>query len=380
MVDHPTFCGVQIRFLVLGVLVFQNAVAVLLMKSVRATPGETEYVTQTMVIMQEVLKGMICIPIIFYTEGSLAPAYANMEELFKTAVPAVLYLLQNNLQYISVGYLDAPTYAVVYQSKLIWVAVFSVIIMGKELKRHQWYAVLVLIAGICSAQLSQEIPVQTESTETSDIGNHQLIGIGVLLFAACCSSLAAVSFEKLLKGVKVSLWVRNLQLAGFSLLTAVVPLFMSADGGRVMEHGFFHGYTLLTWTCIVMNGCGGLLIGAVISYADAMLKDIAIGASIVVSSIASIIIFDFVVNSSFLLGVILVSYAVPMYAGRVPHSCTRADSGPDSGPKFTAVPQTEPETTKGPDAAAVPQVETEMAKTSAVPSPETVGLRLHGEV
>lgn len=66
-----------------------------------------------------------------------------------------------------------------------------------------------------------------------------------------------------------------------------------------------------------MNAFGGLLVGAVISYCDAILKDVAIGASIVVSAIGSIYLFDFKPHATFAMGVVFVSYAVPMYAGRV---------------------------------------------------------------
>jgi len=66
-----------------------------------------------------------------------------------------------------------------------------------------------------------------------------------------------------------------------------------------------------------MNAFGGLLVGSVIKYADAILKDIAIGASILVSSTASIYLFNFSPSWPFAAAVLCVSYAVPLYAGRV---------------------------------------------------------------
>jgi UDP-galactose transporter len=190
--------------------------------------------------------------------------------------------------------------------------VCSVLFLGKTLERYQWFALTLLMLGVCSVQLSQA------STGGVHVVSPALkaMGMVILLLAALCSSLAAVSFEKLLKGVKVDLWTRNLQLAVFSIMCSFVPLIVTQDGEQILRSGFFHGYTWLTWSCIAMNAFGGLLVGAVISYCDAILKDIAIGASIVVSAMGSMYFFDFQPQGGFTLGVALVSYAVPLYAGR----------------------------------------------------------------
>jgi UDP-sugar transporter A1/2/3 len=168
------------------------------------------------------------------------------------------------------------------------------------------------MVGVALAQVAQVSGKEAGAASRSG----KLFGMAILLAAALCSSLAAVSFEKLLKGVKVSLWTRNLQLAGFSILLGGLSLVSSTDGARVLEGGFFQRYTALTWLCICMNAFGGLLVGAVINYADAILKDVAIGASIVVAALGSSALYDFRPSSAFIFSVALVSYAVPMYAGR----------------------------------------------------------------
>lgn len=311
----PTLFNLPIKYYVLGLLVVQNGGAVLLMRAVRALPGEKEFVTQTAVIMQETLKACTCIAVLLYKHKTLRPAFENRTEWLKTSVPALLYLVQNNLQYVAVGFLDAATYAVTYQTKVFWVAVCSVLLLRRTVFPHQWLALAILMSGVCAVQLNEQRGGSPAG------GSHHsfdgwLLGVVVLLSAALCSSLAAVSFEKLLKGAKADMWTRNLQLAGFSLLCAGVPLLLSRDGAVVRQKGFFHGYTPLTWACIFMNGWGGLLVGAVIKYANAILKDIAIGASICVSACGSIFFFDSRVTWNLVLGVLLVSWAVPLYAGR----------------------------------------------------------------
>ena len=92
------FYGVPVKFVVLVMLTVQNAGAVLLMRYTRSIPGQSDFSTQTAVIMQEALKGIMCMAILMSTEGTLASAWAVPSEALKTSVPAFLYLGQNNLQ------------------------------------------------------------------------------------------------------------------------------------------------------------------------------------------------------------------------------------------------------------------------------------------
>ncbi len=151
--------------------------------------GETEFNTQTAVIMQETLKGLACGIVLLCTEGTLKSAWAIPAEALKTAVPALLYLGQNNLQYIAVGLLDAATYTVTYQTKTVWSGIyylkltghdsgwleitsgiFSVLLMGKVLQLKSWAGLLMLSMGVGVVQLSNvsKAKQSASSTEASD--------------------------------------------------------------------------------------------------------------------------------------------------------------------------------------------------------------------
>ena len=60
-----------------------------------------------------------------------------------------------------------------------------------------------------------------------------------------------------------------------------------------------------------------MLVGAVIKYADAVTKDVAIGASIVISSVTSIHLFEFEMSFLFAIGVSIVALAVLVYGEHV---------------------------------------------------------------
>ena len=307
-----------------ALLVVQNAGAVLLMRYTRSIPGETEFNTQTAVIMQEVLKGLTCVVILLATEGTVASAWAKPVEALKTAVPALLYLLQNNLQYVAVGYLDAASYTVSYQTKTIWSGILSMVLLNRTLGPNKWLGIVTLSIGVATVQVAgmareeEEGGGALEPEELPGGLGGRMFGLAVVLFAAAVSSCAGVYFEKILKGVKVSLWTRNLQLAGYSVVVGLVKLMLSDDGAVMRVNGnFFMGYTPMTWLCVATNAFGGLLVGTVIKYADAVLKDVALGASIAVSSLVSTLLFpDFALTPLFCSGVALVIYAVFLYGGR----------------------------------------------------------------
>ena len=131
----------------------------------------------------------------------------------KVSVPAVLYVVQNNLLFLALSKLDAATYQVTYQLKILTTAFFSVSLLGKQLDRYKWVALILLTGGVALVQLPKDSGTSATASErdTSD----QFLGLCAVLAACVSSGFAGVYFEKILKGTPVTLWMRNLQLGMF---------------------------------------------------------------------------------------------------------------------------------------------------------------------
>jgi hypothetical protein len=99
---------------------------------VMAPPGDHRYFASTAVLMNEIIKLAISLTFsLFEASRSLAPqtpATVLFQQIYnsvfsgdswKLAIPAVLYTLENTLQYVALGNLDPVHFQVLYQLK-VW--------------------------------------------------------------------------------------------------------------------------------------------------------------------------------------------------------------------------------------------------------------------
>uniref|UniRef100_A0A8C1V5Y0 Solute carrier family 35 member A3b n=1 Tax=Cyprinus carpio TaxID=7962 RepID=A0A8C1V5Y0_CYPCA len=241
------------KYVSLGVLVLQTTSLVLTMRYSRTLQSEgPRYLASSAVVCAEVLKIVACMLLVFRDHSFSVRALNQVlrEEIInkplltlKLAIPSGIYTLQNNLLYVALSNLDAATY--------------------------QW-------------------PTEVTSvTNQEDLtAGSQLMGLLAVLVACFSSGFAGVYFEKILKESKQSVWVRNIQLGLFGLIFGLGGVFVY-DGERVRENGLFQGYNGLTWTVVALQALGGLVIAAVITYADNILKGFATSISIILSTLIS---------------------------------------------------------------------------------------------
>lgn len=234
-------------------------------------------------------------------------------ELGKLAVPALLYTLQNNMLYTALANLDAATYSVCYQTKIITTGVFSVFLLGKKLTCSKWGALVLLTVGVALAELSNLSTKPKKDESLSDHVQSPVLGFTFVMAAACTSGFAGVYFEMILKGSTTSLWIRNIQMGVPSIILSLLSV-LAKDWSDVREKGFFYGYNAVVVGVVLLQAIGGLVVAVVVKYADNIRKSFATAVSIVVSCILSMALFNFQPNWAFVLGVICVCGSVFWYS------------------------------------------------------------------
>lgn len=310
--------GIPMKWVSLLMLVVQTVGVVFAMRLSRttATTG-ARYLNTTAVFFSEVMKMLCSFLFLAHEKGSVGAAgvYAAEQmakspaELAKVTVPGLLYTVQNNLLFISLSNLSGAVYQVTYQLKILTTAVLSVVILGKSLGTTKWSALFMLTAGVALIQMPRGPPPEDADAAEADLTTttsqhpegNALVGLVAVLSACVTSGLAGVYLEKILKQTDASIWLRNIQLA------------------KIREGGFLQGYNRLVWGVILLQAVGGLVVAAVLKYADNLLKCFGNALSICISCLLSAVLLrEFVPDKLFVLGTLLVLMATYVYSIGVP--------------------------------------------------------------
>lgn len=179
--------------------------------------------------------------------------------------------------------------------------------LRKKLFSTQWGSLFILVCGVALVQLSQG-----GETRVLTVAQNRTLGFSAALGACVLSGFAGIYFEKMLKTSDLSVWMRNIQLSLLSLPLSFVGAYMN-DGSDISKKGFYFGYDAFVYFLILLQAGGGLIVAVVVKYADNILKGFATSLAIVVSCLASMILFSFQLTLQFTMGTILVIASVFLY-------------------------------------------------------------------
>ncbi|CAB3405733.1 unnamed protein product [Caenorhabditis bovis] len=294
-------------------LTLQNSIHTLLIRYSRAREVEAMFVSTVAVWLTEVIKCVICLFLVAQEETPRRFLYSLRTQIIeqpydtlKVCIPAMIYIIQNNLFYVAASHLDAATFMITSQLKIFTAAIFTVIILRRSLNKTQWVALGVLFIGVSLVQLQS-----TSSSKAS--GESPIIGLIAVVVACCLSGFAGIYFEKILKGsAPVSLWMRNVQMSVFSIPSSFLAIYMQ-DSKVVNEHGLLYGFDSIVWLTVLWYGIGGLSVAVCIKYADNIAKNFATSVAIVLSTVGSMFLFEFVPSLTFLFGASLVIFSIFLF-------------------------------------------------------------------
>ncbi|XP_059146428.1 UDP-N-acetylglucosamine transporter-like isoform X2 [Physella acuta] len=305
-------------------MVIQSSLLALTMRYSRTEQIDgVRYVTSTAVLMSEGIKVIICLLIMAFTARktllSQLSSIMNTRDVIKSCVPAILYTIQNNLQFVAMSYLDAATFQVTYQLKILTTAVFSVCFLRRQLDVIHWSALILLTAGVAIVQFPRSIDCPNSDGQCeSGRGEvkNVLVGGASVLVMCVSSGFAGVYTEKILKSTSGAegMWAKNVQLAFISTVFSFFYVYIN-DGKAVMLSGFFQGYDSITWIVIVQQAVLGLVISLVMKFADNILKGFASSIAILITTVvSSLLLHDLQLTCSFLIGATVVMGSALLYS------------------------------------------------------------------
>ncbi|PPQ87596.1 hypothetical protein CVT26_015028 [Gymnopilus dilepis] len=274
------------------------------------------------------------LPLLWWTAFSDLCGEIFSPDCWKLSIPAILYVVQNSLQFVAISNLPVASFQVTYQMKILTTAAFSVVLLRKKLSSVKWLSLFFLAIGVGIVQIQNAASTGSgtghghgglvnKASATAVGSAHEfhvhvmnpLKGFGAVTAACFTSGLAGVYFEMVLKGSKADLWVRNVQLSLFSLIPALLPILYAPapPNSRGFVLDIFHNFGWWAWATVAIQVAGGLVTAVVIKYSDNILKGFATSLSIVLSFLASVALFDFRITPSFIIGATTVLAATWMY-------------------------------------------------------------------
>jgi solute carrier family 35 (UDP-sugar transporter), member A1/2/3 len=316
--------------MVLILLAVQNCSKNLLMRYVMK--DRPKFLTSAAVLGSEFIKLSLSTCYILFLEkrppqSILHFLHEDRRNTLLLTVPASAYNLQMSLEYVALANLNAAVFSVLVQTKLLFTATFAAMVLRKKLKYVQVISLVLLTTGVMLCNLSN---AKDKSSETSELDEaHMFKGVTATLGIALSSGFASVYTEKVIKGYQAGggkrpvhsdgseygLAYTQVQLSLMSLITIGIYACMM-DFKQIVEYGLFHNFTISAFFSVLSSAVGGLIVAAVLKYADSVLKGYATAMSVILTGVLSMLLFETSLTTIYFMGIVNVVTAVLLYNGK----------------------------------------------------------------
>lgn len=299
--------------------------------------GQVPYISVTVTFLIEVLKLALC-GLALVVTGERVPTDLSLRESLYYAVPSFLYMLDNNLTYVILRFVDPATLSVLWNLKILTTAVLFRVVLKRQLSEIRKIAIALLLLGVVTSQsdhLKMTDATPTDAADTTESPADALVGLVLVLVAVTISSCASVFTEWAFKrkGACSFLW-QNTQLYAYGVLFNGVGLVFEASA--ISTSGFFAGYNRWTVAVIAVNCIGGLTMGVILKYLDNMACIYAHAIAMMLTMFFSMLFFHFKPSLEFACGLSVLLISMYLYHHKIDTATTDPASDDDSDDEVDA--------------------------------------------
>jgi solute carrier family 35 (UDP-sugar transporter), member A1/2/3 len=312
---------------VLVLLAVQNCSKNLLMRFIMK--DKPKFLTSVAVIGVELIKLILSVLyILLIDKRSISTIVTFMKDDHKNsmllAVPAAAYSFQMSMEYVALANIDAAVFSVLVQTKLLATASFAVIIMRKKIRKAQVISLVLLTVGVMLCNM-KDIGGgnNVDENEAAKKYAEAIKGITATLGIALSSGFASVYTEKVIKAQRNRVVAsQNYSLAYMQFQLAIVSLVILVfyaglkDFETIWNYGVFYQFSFGAFVSMFNSAIGGLIVAAVLKYADAVLKGYATAISVIMTGVLSMLLFGTTLNAPYFMGITNVICAVLLYNAR----------------------------------------------------------------
>mmetsp|Transcript_11433 Transcript_11433/g.34528 ORF Transcript_11433/g.34528 Transcript_11433/m.34528 type:complete len:348 (-) Transcript_11433:48-1091(-) len=276
----------QLPFILAGV--FLMTLQPLLVALSQNSEGKLEYSPMSSTLLSELGKMVLSVAFLFSGPGRSAQVKLERREVMEYSVPALIYFINNNLNFIILTHVSATTFQLLSQLKTVFTGLLFRFFLSRHLTFYQYVAIWQLACGTAVSQLP---PCLAGSSASSSGMSSSTIGFLMSIVSCILSAFGGIYSEKLLKNKpNDSIHWQNIQLYAWGVVFNLLGMFLNS-GLDLFKTGFFKGYNFWAWVVVLNNALNGLAISAILKYADNIARVYAHACAMLVTMVLSIFLF-----------------------------------------------------------------------------------------
>ncbi|KAG0220644.1 hypothetical protein BGX31_010752 [Mortierella sp. GBA43] len=248
------------------------------------------------------------------------------------AVPGAIYFFNNNLTFVLLSLMPAPTYVVLSNLKILTTGLFSYLFLKRVLATTQWVSLGILFLSTAVSQ------VDIEKGLSLSISLQAFL---LMVLFCSLSATAAVFSEYVMKErfADESIHLQNMKLYMFGILFNGVTYLLTP---AVSDQGasFFADLHWIHFFIILVYASLGLVTSAIIKFSGSITKVYASSMSMFFAALVSWLLLNDRLTVLFFVGCFGCCFALHLY-NRVPAAST--PSSPDTSSSITAASERDDE-------------------------------------